>query len=167
MIPRALRRIADLIDYPCAVVGDVSGACYLNAQARARKAKGIGWPVGEMELIWVVVNGERFVLRVDHAVLQPNSEGIRAWQMRWGLSPRHARVAELAMQGMSDKQIADRTGLRFNTVRTYMQTILKAAGVSNRTKLLHTAVLLMTDTAEASTGSAAAEPPPVSSEDPV
>jgi DNA-binding CsgD family transcriptional regulator len=141
MIPRALRRIADLIDHPCQVVGESEEARYLNARARELEADRDETPICETELIWVAVNGDRYALQVDHSAIErPSRE--HAWRAQWGLSPRHTKVAELAMQGLSDKQIADKTGLQFNTVRTYMQAIRKAAGVSNRTELLHAAVQL-------------------------
>jgi len=59
-----------------------------------------------------------------------------AWAARWDLSPRIAKVARLAMQGLSDREIGLHLGLSIETVRTYLRDVFRAARVSNRTELL-------------------------------
>ncbi len=54
----------------------------------------------------------------------------------WRLAPRHARVANLLLQGLCDKDIAKETGLTLQAVRTYVKCIYKAVGVHSRVELL-------------------------------
>ena len=45
------------------------------------------------------------------------------------IAPRYARVAELLLLGLSDKEIAAQLSLSYNTVRTYVRVVLKRAAV--------------------------------------
>jgi DNA-binding CsgD family transcriptional regulator len=71
-------------------------------------------------------------------------ERLGAWAAKhWGLPPRlHATAAKL-IAGDSDKQIVRDTGLRFATVRTYVQQIYRHVGVSSRTALLREALRVL------------------------
>ncbi|MBL9102733.1 MAG: response regulator transcription factor [Myxococcales bacterium] len=53
------------------------------------------------------------------------------------LPPRLARVAGLVIDGLTDKQIAQRIGLTFSTVRTYVRQIYRRLGVHSRVGLVH------------------------------
>lgn len=53
------------------------------------------------------------------------------------LPPRLAKIASLVIDGLTDKQIAQRTGLTFSTVRTYVRQIYRRLGVHNRVGLVH------------------------------
>jgi len=52
------------------------------------------------------------------------------------LSKREVQVAELAVQGYSNKQIADQCGLSEHTVKNYLSRIFEKLGVSSRLELL-------------------------------
>lgn len=52
------------------------------------------------------------------------------------LKPREAEVAaELAADGATNQQIAERLGLSEDTVKTYMRGLRKATGIKDRTEL--------------------------------
>jgi DNA-binding CsgD family transcriptional regulator len=53
------------------------------------------------------------------------------------LPPRLAKIARLVISGCTDKQIANRTGLSFSTVRTYVRQIYRRIGVHSRVELVH------------------------------
>jgi DNA-binding CsgD family transcriptional regulator len=53
-----------------------------------------------------------------------------------GLSPREAQVAELVALGLGDKEIAQRLGVAFTTVRTYLGIALQKTGCANRKALI-------------------------------
>ncbi len=52
------------------------------------------------------------------------------------LSPQQARIVELLLLGMRDKQIAAQMGLKVPTVRTYLDRIFKRVGVQDRVELI-------------------------------
>lgn len=53
------------------------------------------------------------------------------------LPPRLAKIARLVVAGLTDKQIASRTGLSFSTVRTYVRQIYRRTHVHSRVGLVH------------------------------
>ena len=65
----------------------------------------------------------------------PSCDGIGAGKIDQ-LSPRELQVAERAAQGETNKQIADRLGLREHTVKNYLFHVFEKLGVSNRFELL-------------------------------
>lgn len=62
------------------------------------------------------------------------------WARRWKLSPRVARVAAYLFRGHTDREIAEVTGLSVLTVRTYISSLLRAAGAHNRIQLVRCAL---------------------------
>lgn len=66
---------------------------------------------------------------------------VRKCARMWSIAPRHARVAACLLLAMSDKEVADATGLTLATVRTYVKQIYKAAGVHSRAALLRASML--------------------------
>lgn len=54
------------------------------------------------------------------------------------LAPRYARVAELLLLGLSDKEIASQLALSYNTVRTYVRVVLDRAAVHSRAEFICT-----------------------------
>jgi DNA-binding NarL/FixJ family response regulator len=52
------------------------------------------------------------------------------------LSPQQARIVELLLRGMRDKQIAVAMELRVPTIRTYLNRIFKRLGVQDRLELV-------------------------------
>jgi DNA-binding NarL/FixJ family response regulator len=56
-----------------------------------------------------------------------------AWPGRdHGLSPREAEVLALITQGLSNQEIAQRTYLSINSVKTYIRTAYRKIGVTRR-----------------------------------
>jgi len=53
------------------------------------------------------------------------------------LPPRLAKIANLVIEGLTDKQISKRIGLTFSTVRTYVRQIYRRMGVHSRVGLVH------------------------------
>jgi DNA-binding NarL/FixJ family response regulator len=53
------------------------------------------------------------------------------------LPPRLAKIATLVIEGLTDKQISQRVGLTFSTVRTYVRQIYRRMGVHSRVGLVH------------------------------
>jgi DNA-binding NarL/FixJ family response regulator len=56
------------------------------------------------------------------------------------LSSREMQVLDLLAQGLANKQIADRLGLRPNTVKFYVTTIYQKIGASNRAEAVTRAI---------------------------
>jgi DNA-binding CsgD family transcriptional regulator len=59
----------------------------------------------------------------------------RQWARRWRLTARETLVAELAMLGHADKEIAAQLELATASVSKYLRAILRKAGVATRTTL--------------------------------
>ncbi len=59
----------------------------------------------------------------------------RVWTERLQLTPRETSVAELAVFGLRDKEIAARLLLQPTSVAKYMRQVLRKAGVRNRCEL--------------------------------
>jgi two-component system, NarL family, nitrate/nitrite response regulator NarL len=78
-------------------------------------------------------NNSEFLLEALRSA--PSCEGIDSDKVD-NLSPRELQVAEYAAQGESNKQIADRLGLREHTVKNYLFHVFEKLGVSNRLELL-------------------------------
>ena len=52
------------------------------------------------------------------------------------LSPQQARVALCVLDGLCDKQIAERLGIRLTTVRMHMGKLFSKLNVQDRTELV-------------------------------
>lgn len=59
-----------------------------------------------------------------------------------GLAPQQARVVELVVRGLRDKQIAETMAIGVPTVRTYMARVFDRAGVEDRVELILRVVAL-------------------------
>lgn len=55
-----------------------------------------------------------------------------------GLPPRQADVLRCILDGLSDKQIADATGIAVSTVRTHLRYLFKKFGANDRVELIVT-----------------------------
>jgi DNA-binding CsgD family transcriptional regulator len=62
------------------------------------------------------------------------------WSANLGLTPSLQRVANLMVEGLSDRLIAEQLGLTFNSVRTYARRIYATTGVKNRVELTRLAL---------------------------
>ncbi len=76
-------------------------------------------------------DGQIFVLRRCVRTIDTTTPPVRA------LPPRLAKIASLVIDGLTDKQIAQRVGLTFSTVRTYVRQVYRRIGVHNRVGLVH------------------------------
>jgi len=56
---------------------------------------------------------------------------------RFRLSPREIDIVQALRVGMSDKEIAAKLGISFETVRDYLKTIRRKIGVSTRTAIIN------------------------------
>ncbi len=57
-------------------------------------------------------------------------------QLRAGLSPRERQTLDLLLEGLADKEIAERLGISPHTVNQYIKSIFRRFGVHSRTALL-------------------------------
>lgn len=57
------------------------------------------------------------------------------WREQYDLSPALARVAGLLAAGRTDREISERTGLTYNSVRTYVRRIYSRLEVGSRAEL--------------------------------
>ena len=78
-----------------------------------------------------VHRGDRVV--PDRAESEPPAEG--AWPGRAaGLSVRESEILALITQGLSNQEIADRSYLSINSVKTYIRTAYRKMGVERRSQ---------------------------------
>ncbi len=52
------------------------------------------------------------------------------------LSPREQEVVRLLLEGLSNKEIAEKLGIRINTVKDYLKMLTRKLGVGSRTGIL-------------------------------
>lgn len=57
-------------------------------------------------------------------------------RQRYALSQRESQVAQLVVLGLSDKEVARRTGVAYTTVRTHLTNALKKTGLDHRKALI-------------------------------
>jgi DNA-binding NarL/FixJ family response regulator len=63
----------------------------------------------------------------------------REWQqvvLDFTLPPRQAQVVECILQGLSDKQIAERLNIAVPTIRTYLARLFRRFRVQDRVELV-------------------------------
>jgi DNA-binding CsgD family transcriptional regulator len=116
---------------------------------RGRHARSL-WaasPTGELLEVHATVTirteGERLAelwktCTVRHIATAPRAGGMeeaRSWAQRWRLTVRETSVAELAMNGHADKEIAARLALAPTSVSKYLRAVLRKAGVASRSAL--------------------------------
>ena len=53
-----------------------------------------------------------------------------------GLPPRQAKIVDLILRGLADKQIASELNLSFSTVRTYLERVFARLEVPDRIQLV-------------------------------
>lgn len=75
---------------------------------------------------------------IDH---DPRASGLTARGTRGSamLTPRQRMVLELVIEGLSNREIADRLDLAEATIKVHMTAILRAYGVNNRAKAISAA----------------------------
>ena len=84
--------------------------------------------------IEAVHRGDRVAptLQVDEASQSPQADGGEWPGREFGLSAREAEVLALITQGLSNQEIADRTYLSINSVKTYIRTAYRKIDVNRR-----------------------------------
>ena len=79
-----------------------------------------------------IMAGETVVVSGSH---ETSVDGAGDWPGRSvGLSPREAEVMALITQGLSNQEIADRAYLSINSVKTYIRSAYRKAGVQRRSQ---------------------------------
>lgn len=73
----------------------------------------------------------------------PRTLSSKAWARRWGLTLRETLVAELAMLGHGDKQIAAQLELAPASVSKYLRRVLRKAAVRSRASLAERAGVVL------------------------
>jgi DNA-binding NarL/FixJ family response regulator len=67
---------------------------------------------------------------------RPPIQGVGASPRRSTLTPQQSVVLDMVVQGLSNKEIAQRTGLSHGTVRNYVSELLLSLNVVNRAQLI-------------------------------
>jgi DNA-binding CsgD family transcriptional regulator len=144
---RALRALDD-IDGHLELAND-GHLLVVTFVVRGRHARSL-WaasPTGELLEVHATVTirteGERLAelwktCTVRHIATAPRAGGMeeaRSWAQRWRLTVRETSVAELAMNGHADKEIAARLALAPTSVSKYLRAVLRKAGVASRSAL--------------------------------
>ncbi|MBL9105141.1 MAG: response regulator transcription factor [Myxococcales bacterium] len=108
----------------------MNAAALGEVDQQSREAASIitDWP--PLATLWTS-DGQTFVLRCPARTFDATTPPTRA------LPPRLAKVAGLVIDGLTDKQIAQRIGLTFSTVRTYVRQVYRRLGVHSRVGLVH------------------------------
>ena len=107
-----------------------AGAGAPRARCRRLPLEGAGRRAGRGRAIEAVHRGETVVPRESAAGRAP-PDG--EWPGReFGLSAREAEVLALITQGLSNQEIAERTYLSINSVKTYIRTAYRKIGVTRR-----------------------------------
>lgn len=79
------------------------------------------------------LSGE-MALRVAESLRKPAMDDVRPRSLA-SLSPRQREVARLVAEGLTNREIAERSCLSEGTVKNHVTKILERAGVTDRTKL--------------------------------
>jgi len=151
--PGNVTLIADAIDAPAFIATTSGIVVHANRKAVAAYPEYPNWmkaccseKPGSKRPRWVkrvpIRLGEMsfWLLLPEKLVTDPKRAPLTPWARRWNLQPGHARVAALLMQGLSDKQIADRLGLEFSTVRACVKELFVLARVHSRQELASAAL---------------------------
>ena len=79
------------------------------------------------------INAGEIVVLAGH--FESSADGAGDWPGREaGLSPREAEVLALITQGLSNQEIANRSYLSINSVKTYIRSAYRKLGVTKRTQ---------------------------------
>jgi DNA-binding CsgD family transcriptional regulator len=115
---------------PAYLVDDAGALVGANALGR-RAARGSPLPSGALAASVTPA------LRVVVVTTAPDREGLLAGAgVRWHLTPREQEVVNHLVRGLSNKEIADRTGCREGTVEAHLVHVCRKAGVSGCRELL-------------------------------
>lgn len=138
-----LQVMLDTFDEPAILCSESGQILLVNAPARRRYPKTPDWlevcvakgPNAVAKVSPVRID-ERKLLLVVPRPLSARSQEIQRGPKDSELPPYLARVVELMMEGLTDREIADKSGRSYNTVRTYVRRLYARYAVSNRMQLL-------------------------------
>jgi D-alanyl-D-alanine carboxypeptidase/D-alanyl-D-alanine-endopeptidase (penicillin-binding protein 4) len=75
------------------------------------------------------------MVSIRHALASPETgTGILSRQARYELTPRQREVLGLIVEGMDNREIAERLGISERTARAHVSAVLERLGASNRTQ---------------------------------
>lgn len=143
-----------LYDTFAATSGDRDEVKTLAANPRIGKVVVYSWDMSEQLVSQALSNGaggyiskgvtaQELVAALDQVhrgenLIHPVPPGSQAaavgdWPGREeGLTPREAEMLALITQGLSNNEIAERTGLSINSIKSYIRTCYRRIGVGNR-----------------------------------
>jgi len=134
--PPPVDLLAELLQgyrYPAAATDEHGVVIYMNPAAvnevdqATASTDATDWP---SLAVFQTPDGQTFTLR------RP-AWAVDALPPAPALPPRLAKIAALVIHGLTDKQISQRVGLTFSTVRTYVRQIYRRMGVHSRVGLVH------------------------------
>lgn len=138
-----LNAVLDAFDEPALVCSESGQVITVNDRARRRYPTTPEWLEHSVRVgtdatakVTPLRIDERKLLLVVPRPIRDRSQDMQAAPTSHDLPPYLAGVVELMMEGLSDRQIADKSGRSYNTVRTYVRRLYARYGVSNRMQLL-------------------------------
>jgi len=142
-----LCRILDAVPSPILVAYPSGRAAFANRAARATLPRATEWlraavadpdrAPPSVSIARVQIDGDDcIVVSRSGAQLLPAPPTVPA---AWRLPRRLGEVATLLLQGLSDKEVADRLSMRLATERTYVARLYRRLGVHGRFELMRLA----------------------------
>lgn len=138
-----LQVVLDTFDEPALLCGESGQILLANARARKHYAQTPDWleacaraGSNAMAKVSPVRIDDRKLLLVVPRPIRTRSQEIQQGPSASDLPPYLAAVVELMLEGLTDREIADKSGRSYNTVRTYVRRLYARYGVSNRMQLL-------------------------------
>jgi two-component system, NarL family, response regulator LiaR len=99
--------------------------------ARGYLSKALTGPV-IVEALERIMDGEIVIMAGDH---ESSVGGVGDWPGRLaGLSPREAEIVALITRGLSNQEIAERSHISMNTIKSYVRSAYRKMGVQRRTQ---------------------------------
>jgi len=163
LAPGNVAKIANAIDGAAMIVAPGGHVVFANAMARAVYSQYPPWleacasdepdrkrPPWMRRVPLVLGQKRQYLLMPDVLELDPELAPSAPWARRWKLAPREAKVAACIVQGLGDKEVADRLGVTVSTARTYVKRLFSRANVHSRMELTSAILeyLLMPDVLE-------------------
>lgn len=138
-------RIIDVLGQPAFLITDTGRLLHHNAAARAYFERAPDWLAscaggdGAGPPRWarrVAVGLDTTLVLVDSAADDPEGGLDAPWVARWKLPPRLARVTACLACGLTDKAIAARLGISYQTVRTYVKQVYQRTQLCSRAEIM-------------------------------
>lgn len=137
-----LQAMLDTFEEPAMICSEQAQILLVNEGARRRHPTTPAWLVaavngegGAMAKVTpICIDDRKLILVVPRPVTERRPSP--AQTPGDDLPPYLASVVELMSQGLTDREIAERTGRSYNTVRTYVRRLYARYGTNNRVQLL-------------------------------